>query len=276
MELSAFAMYSASAAVNWSAMQPTNHSLPALRQRSCAELYVLLVSYSFLIATSVAGNGLVIGAYIYNCRLRKKVTHTLIIGLASADFLAGLVSLPIWMYFAALEYNNDQQLGFVAYQFYITADIFIGSASILQLTCISIERAHAVLRPIRHRQLQQKTFYYAVALAWLCSAILASLQPLQYGTKLQMAYTLLMATACFFIPSVLVIIAYCSILLAARHRKTITAHQSHKSTTLAKEASIVPIILSQIAISWHSLSNPPLKVLLPSRLRRIRVNDNEF
>lgn len=204
-----------------------------------AELYISLASYALLVVASITGNGLVIGAYASNKWLRHAVTHTLIIGLASADFLVGIVSLPVWMYIT-YSHHHDSQISSHVYQFYITADIFIGSASIFQLTAISIDRSHAILRPLQHRLLHRKTFYIVVAATWILSAALASLQPLQYGTGWQTAYTILTATACFFIPTVVIIITYCSIFVAAKTRLTLNKNQAHK-TILAKEVKIVSI-----------------------------------
>lgn len=211
-------------------LQPTHPSSAHLQpRRSSAELYLSLASYAFLAVIIIFGNGLVVSAYVWNKWLRKAVTHTLIIGLASADFLVGLVSLPIWMYISFSDYHGHK-LNYYSYQFYITADIFIGGASILQLTGISIERSHAILRPFKHRQLPRKTFHIAVAAAWLFSAVLASLQPLQYGTDWQMPYTILTASVCFFIPVVVIITAYCSILVAAKTKATLSQHQAHKAS----------------------------------------------
>lgn len=215
---------------NESTLQPTHPASAQLQpSRSSAELYLSLVSYALLVVIILFGNGLVVSAYVWNKRLRKAVTHTLIIGLASADFLVGLVTLPLWMYMSFSD-HHDRKLNNHAYEFYITADIFIGSASILQLTGISIERSHAILRPFKHRQLQRKTFYIAVVSAWLFSAVLASLQPLQYGTAWQMPYTILTASVCFFIPVVVIISAYCSILVAAKTKGTLNEHQTHKGS----------------------------------------------
>lgn len=222
--------YLPSLEINVSTLQPTHPASAQLQPtRSSAELYLSLASYAFLVVIILFGNGLVVSAYIWNKRLRRAVTHTLITGLASADFLVGLVSLPLWMYIS-LSDHHGHKFNNHAYQFYITADIFIGGASILQLTGISIERSHAILRPFKHRQLQRKTFYIAVATAWLFSAVLASLQPLQYGTDWQMPYTILTASVCFFIPVLVIITAYCSILVAAKTKGTLNEHQAHKAS----------------------------------------------
>jgi len=227
---------------NLSSLRLTNPGSSQVQpRRSLAELYISLVSYGFLVIIILFGNGLVVSAYIWNKRLRRAATHTFIIGLAVADFLVGLVSLPIWMFISVRNYHGHQINNF-AYQFYITADIFIGSSSILQLTGISIERSHAILRPFKHRLLQRKTFYIADASAWLFSAGLASFQPLQYGTEWMMLYTILTATVCFFIPVVVIITAYCSILVAAKKKESLKENQSHKAS-LEREVRLVPLII---------------------------------
>ena len=217
-------------------LQPTS---PSGMQpgRSAPEVYLTLVCYALLAIITLCGNGLVVSAYVLNKWLRGKVTHTLIIGLAMADLLVGLVSLPIWMCITFWSHRGHQ-FNEHAYQLYITADIFIGSASILQLTAIGIERSHAILRPFKHRRLQRKTFYIAVALMWMFSAALASLQPLQYGTDWQTLYTILTASVCFFIPVLIIISAYSSILVAARTRKTFSQHRRHTSS-LDKEVRFI-------------------------------------
>ena len=225
---------------NTSTPQRTTQSSTYEQQaRSSAELYISLTYYAFLVIASVTGNGLVIGAYASNKWLRTALTHTLIIGLACADSLVGVVSLPIWIY---ITFRDHKHIPFspLAYQFYITADIFIGSASIFQLMGISIERSHAVLRPLQHRLLGRRIFYIAVAAAWTCSAALASLQPLQYGTDWQVVYTILIATVCFFIPTVVITIAYCSIFVSAKGKASLSKHQTHKKT-LAKEVGLILI-----------------------------------
>ncbi|XP_027049694.1 D(1) dopamine receptor-like [Pocillopora damicornis] len=237
-----------------STLSPTDPSANLHRKRSLSELYSSLAMYAFLMVVSLSGNGLVVSAYVSNKWLRKAVTHTLVIGLAMADFLVGMVSLPFWMKITFSDYHG-RQIDSHIYQVYITADIFIGTASILQLTGISIERSHAILRPFRHRQLPRKTFHIAVASVWLFSALLASLQPLQYGTEWQTPYTILTASVCFFIPVMVIITAYSCILVAAKSKGNLSQRKAHK-TSLEKEIRLsltVALITMLFIIAWLPL-----------------------
>ena len=228
--------------------------------RSSIELYASLVSYVFLAVASIFGNTLVIGAYVKNERLQRNIRYTFIIGLACADFLVGLVSLPIWIYIT-LSAHNDTAFHRTLYQVYITVDIFIGSASILQLAGISVERSYAVVRPVKHRLLNRKTLNHAVAVTWLFSAALASIQPLQYGTHWQVIYTMVMATLCFFIPTVVIITAYCCIFAAIKTEKTMANHRTNKNC-FTKE---VCILTSKIYDLWPWAMLKTSGLFLPSK-----------
>ena len=95
------------------------------------------------------------------------------------------------------------------------------------------------LRPFLHRRLQQKTLYIAVASIWVFSAVLSSLQPLQYGTDWQVPYTILTASACFFIPVLIIITAYGSIFVVAMKRKKLQSQNQTLTSSLDKEVRFV-------------------------------------
>ena len=174
------------------------------------ELVVVLSLYAGLLFGIIAGNGLVLVAFSINQKLRT-ATNKLIIGLAVSDILVGFVSIPCWLYLTMSPHNQS----LATYQFYITFDIFIGSASILQLTALSMERCHAIVRPLRHRTLSMKVYHVMVLVPWLYAAAIASLQPVQFQRWTEI-YTLLMTTTCFFIPFIIIFIAYFSIYRFAR------------------------------------------------------------
>ena len=224
---------------NVTTLQPVNPSFADIQpRRSSPEVYLSLACYGILVITILCGNSLVVSAYVLNKWLRRALTHALIIGLALADLLIGLVSVPIWMCIT-LWNHRGKPFNVQIYQLYIIADIFIGGASILQLTAIGIERSHAILRPFLHRRLQQKTLYIAVASIWVFSAVLSSLQPLQYGTDWQVPYTILTASACFFIPVLIIITAYGSIFVVAMKRKKLRSQNQTLTSSLDKEVRFV-------------------------------------
>ena len=215
-----------------------NNSTIYLNQISTDELVVVVTLYTLLLLAIIAGNGLVLVAFSINHRLRK-AANRVIMGLAVSDILVGFVSIPCWIHIST-SLHNQIPVSFTTYQFYITFDIFIGSASILQLAALSIERCHAIVRPLRHRTLSIKTYYVMILVPWLYAAIMASLQPVQFQRWTEI-YTLLTTTTCFLIPFVIIFIAYISIYRFARcqpiakHRSEMKAYKKdlRLSVTLA-------------------------------------------
>ncbi|XP_020618245.1 histamine H2 receptor-like [Orbicella faveolata] len=109
-----------------------------LTKMSNIELGIMVALYVLLLVAIITGNGLVLSAFSINKRLRT-ATNTLIMGLAVSDILVGFVSIPCWLYIFTLSHKQSP-VNPTTYQLYITFDIFIGAASILQLTALTFKK----------------------------------------------------------------------------------------------------------------------------------------
>ena len=116
---------------------------------------------SFLI---IVGNALSI-SILFKRRLRKR-PHFLLISLAFADLLVGLIPMPLYI---IGQYSRYRILNLV----YICVDIFAGLCSVFTLAAISLERLHAIARPLRHRQLTLRSYAIAIATPWIFSLIVS-------------------------------------------------------------------------------------------------------
>ena len=112
---------------------------------------------SFLI---IVGNALSI-SILFKRRLRKR-PHFFLISLAFADLLVGLIPMPLYI---IIQYSRYRILTLV----YIRVDMFAGLCSVFTLTAISLERLHAISRPLRHRQLTLRSYAIAIATPWIFS-----------------------------------------------------------------------------------------------------------
>ncbi|XP_022788049.1 adenosine receptor A1-like [Stylophora pistillata] len=208
-------------------MNQTANSSNYLTKISQLELTITVSLYAVLLLIVITANGLVLSAFLINKHLRT-ATNTLVMGLAVSDILVGFVSIPCWLLIFT-SYHEHSTTTQTTYTFYITFDIFIGGASILQLTALSVERCHAIVRPLRHRTLSIKVFYVMIAIPWLYAAIIASLQPVQFAGDWQDVYTLLVAFTCFIIPFVVIFFAYLFIYRFARNqpgKRSICQHRA--------------------------------------------------
>ena len=137
---------------------------------------------SFLI---IVGNALSI-SILFKRRLRKR-PHFLLISLAFADLLVGLIPVPLYIMIQA------NLLLHTAYWVYLCVDMITGLSSVFTLTAISLERLHAISRPLRHRQLTSRSYAIAIATPWIFSLIVSLsylLSVFSVITSLQFSYVI--------------------------------------------------------------------------------------
>ena len=108
-------------------------------------------------------------------RLRKRA-HFLLISLAVADLLVGLLTVPLYIAINTVLYFG-QLLGRSVFKF---TDIFTAIASISTLAAISLERMYAVGWPFRHRNLNLRVYMFAIAIPWILAAIFTSIRLLRH------------------------------------------------------------------------------------------------
>lgn len=130
----------------------------------------LAVTLSILILLTVSGNILVCLA-VYATRRLRNVTNCFIVSLAVTDFLLGALVLP----FSTLyQVTGDWPLGAHFCNIYISLDVMLCTASILNLFAISLDRYFAVTAPLR---------YPMLVLPWRVGAILVTIWLVSVGVS---------------------------------------------------------------------------------------------
>ena len=140
---------------------------------------VLAVLYAAILESFIITVGNMFTIFVFwKHRTSLKRTFLLVINLAVADLFVGFtepISIGIYEIPGHLEEVNFNSAGnkniLAAFQ------ITFGFASVLFLTLISLERAYALIWPLRHRVTSTKVYSYSATLTWI-AAILAGVMTL--------------------------------------------------------------------------------------------------
>ena len=193
-------------------------------------------SFYFGLLATVIGVGNLLTIWIFLKQRLRKRAHFLLISLAVADLLVGLLTVPLYIAInTALCFGRPYLLGRSVFEL---TDIFTGIASISTLAAISLERMYAIGWPFRHRTLNVRVSIFAIAIPWILAAIFTSIRLLLYFSIL----TLKDFLHCFILflstPLVVMCIAY---FVVWKKQKTMMGNWNHavREKRLAKTLFII-------------------------------------
>ena len=131
---------------------------------------LILTSMIFIDVSAFFGNLLIICAFFRTRRLQT-VTNYFIASLAFADALVAIFVLPLSIYY----YQRDRswQLGLILCDLWVSSDVLLCTSSILNLTCISVDRYMAITKPLTYTAYRSKFLARVmILLVWIVSAVI--------------------------------------------------------------------------------------------------------
>ncbi|XP_022788836.1 dopamine receptor 2-like [Stylophora pistillata] len=167
---------------------------------------------------------------VYKQRSARRITRYFIINLCLADIFITVISMPIWLIF--LLYDSKSAvltLGETFVEIWRHVDIMCGTASILSLTSISVDRYIAVSRPYTYVQaITTRRAMHIIGGIWVYSMTVALLiKPLR---KYKGGYAIFVMCASFLLPSLIIIAAYGSMFrVAMRHTRGLSRREEEES-----------------------------------------------
>jgi len=191
----------------------------------------------------VLGNVLVVLAIATDRRL-KGVQHWFIGSLAVSDLLVGLFIMPFSL---ANEVMGYWAFGDVICQLWLSTDVLLCTASILNLCLISLDRYWTITRPIHYvKNRTRRRAALMISVVWTLSMVISlpplvgwkRPQPTHLGFPLcqlsaELGYVLYSTIGSFYVPLLVMVLVYVKIYLAARAR----ARRNLKSTGATRSAT---------------------------------------
>ena len=176
--------------------------------------------FGLLATLIVVGNLLTIWIFLKQ-RLRKRA-HFLLISLAVADLLVGLLTVPLYIAIKTASYFGQPYL--LGRSVSELTDIFTGIASISTLAAISLERMYAIGWPFRHRTLNFRVYIFAIAIPWILAAIFTSISILSYLSIIIRENFVFTRTFFLSTPLIVICVAYH---IVWKKQKTMMGSQTH-------------------------------------------------
>jgi len=198
------------------------------------------LSFGLMAAIPVAGNTVTLVIFLKR-QLRKR-PHFLLISLAVADLLVGLLSIPLYM---TLHY--DLYEGPVVPATANWMDMFTGLTSIFTLAVISLERMYAIGWPFPHRALSCQSYIFAIAIPWILALTASSMAIVLLYVVPKPIMLLILLSVCLSAPIVITCTAY--FVLWKKESTRLIPRQAQEIRDL-KLAKTVGLITGAFLVTW--------------------------
>lgn len=233
---------------------------------------------------TVFGNVLVVLS-VYRERNLKCATNFFICSLAVADILVAVIVMPAAVFYEVVEkWTLSDQLC----DAWVAADVMSCTASILNLTAISVDRFIAVTQPIKYsKHKNSKRVYIMIGLVWLISVAIAAPIALgvNYSNKRQPLdcaffnsdFLIYSSMGSFYIPSIMMIFLYWRIyrvlMLRSKRLKEKKAQQKREREALANVIENKATTSKADMTLDNDMSNSPEKGATANNVGRGRLKN---
>eukprot|EP00112_Aurelia_sp_Birch-Aquarium-sp1_P025067 Seg816.2 transcript_id=Seg816.2/GoldUCD/mRNA.D3Y31 product="Tachykinin-like peptides receptor 86C" protein_id=Seg816.2/GoldUCD/D3Y31 len=243
---------------------PTNASSSSPPRMPFGKFHPYYHTFLLLLAIlMILHNALVL--YLYaKTRMLRNSTNFLLACLACADFVTGLLSIPMTIASAALAFRGYDTL-------YLTSNIvndFVTIIIVLNLLLITMERYIALCHPYIHPEIARKSVVTCVVGGvWLFAVVVALIQlvwtyPLLQGKEVDISqpykiYSLVILIGIFFVPSVAMSFCFiCMLSVVNRIVKEDTVRGMHKMKGRRSQKKAVLVFFAMflnLLICWTPL-----------------------
>jgi len=198
-----------------------------------------------LVICTLIGNSVVcISFYLF--KDLRTVCHYFVISLSAADILVAIVAMPFW---CALQVTSNRWM--FSEQLRILwncMDILCGTASIMNLTAVSIDRHAAITDPFSYPNVMTSLRAISmIVFVWLYAVLVSGLRLASWPAK--SSYMLFVSCTSFFIPLFIMLIMYTRIYLVAK-RQVHRLRNGHFYSRDVKAAKTIAILIGLFVLCW--------------------------
>ncbi|VDM78667.1 unnamed protein product [Strongylus vulgaris] len=188
----------------------------------------------------ILGNLLVVVTVYRDRKLRLQRQNWLIISLALADLLVGLLVMPLTLIY---EIIGEWKMGNVLCEMWLALDVLFVTASILHICAISLDRYFSVTSPLTYpsKRTPTRMFIY-IGVAWIVSLLIClppifgwrpERRPGECAVSTDIGYVLYSSLGSFYIPVIILVIVYAKIYsITIKHSRQRLKETERRDNTL--------------------------------------------
>lgn len=204
------------------------------------------ISWMFVLeaVVIVAGNVTTIVIFTTTPRLQSR-QYVLIVSLAVADLLIGVISVPFHILFSETSLSQYEPFLLV----YFMQDMFLGTASLLGLVALAIERLHATYFPFRHLSMSNVPYIVGITVVWFLSFAVCMAS---YVIRVSLFTYFIIKIVVVTVPLLVIIIAYVLIYYNVRCQSGQNGPQNAEQNNQQnrKLTSILALVTAVSLIAW--------------------------
>ncbi|KAJ7384260.1 hypothetical protein OS493_022892 [Desmophyllum pertusum] len=212
-------------------------------------LFCLANSFSSVVA--ICGNLLIISA-VYKTTSLQTPTNFFISSMSSADFLVGLIAVPLWIARAVLNITQNTHV-LCLISDYITIQTLM--ASTYGLCSVTVDRYVAITSPYKYNHIiTQNRCLTAILTAWAFTMVLASFRFLVDTRSELPKFYVSAAIFGIVLPIIVIYFCYAKIFKTAKEQRrkigSLTSNCRAHSVKQRKAAYTIAIIIGVYLIFW--------------------------
>ena len=207
---------------------------------------VAAVFVAILILVTLFGNVLVCVSF-YSFPNLRVICNYFIVSLSVADILVALLAMPFWF---IVQLNNTKwPLSPQLMLFWACIDIFCGTASIMNLTAVSVDRMLAIVTPFKYpKLLTPKRALVVILLTWLYSTAIACSRLAKWSGR---GFFQFVSTVSFFLPLSIVIVMYAVIFIVVKIQvQRIGSAGGKDHANEMKAAKTILVVIGAFVVCW--------------------------
>ncbi|XP_065671894.1 probable G-protein coupled receptor No9 [Hydra vulgaris] len=195
----------------------------------------------------ISGNLLIIFLFAFGGSAVKVFRNYFIVSLTFADLMIAGILVPFWTVGRMNFYSISENI----WSIFAAYDILCGSASILNLTAISLERLYAIRYPFLHLTLTQFSYRLAIAVTWFIGFMLSGAKIIvAFGYKSRIKqFSLSVFILAYMVPILVIAMSYSVIFYYATSRATDYCRANRFKREL-KAVKTIAIIVGLFILCW--------------------------